>query len=170
MSFENSQDTVPSDHENSDDDSPEGKKCINMIHFLTAYYHTCTSNLDQYFVDEENLPDLSELNASDQFFCNVSSDDIEPEARPEDQREADTIDRFMAEGCKCPLNCSLKFSRPHYELTRSQCAELTHETLDMVIMGQLMALTPVVPSSDINITHYMHQGEKVRARLCKCTK
>ena len=77
--------------------------------------------------------------------------------RPEDIKEDEAITSFMAHGCGCPLSCSDKFLRHHYELIRNQCAELTHEMLDMVIMGQLMALTPL----NTNTTKYMHQGEKV---------
>ena len=77
--------------------------------------------------------------------------------RPEDIKEVEAITSFMAYGCGCPLSCSDKFLWHLYELIRNQCAELTHKMPDMVIMGQLTALTPV----NTHTTKYMHQGEKV---------
>ena len=76
------------------------------------------------------------------------------EIRPEDQKEADAISKFMADGCGCSSGCSDQFLRHHYELIRNQCAELSHEMLDITIMGQLIAMTPVHSYQ----SRYMHQG------------
>ena len=113
--------------------------------------------------DECSFPqsELTEVGPSASSLIPFSEMDVDE--RPEDKREADKITAFITDDCKCPLNCSSLFSRRHYETIRSQCAELSHDMLDMLIMGQLMALTPRIPSSDINITSYMHMGQKVNA-------
>ena len=109
---------------------------MSSCSFITGYLGLCC-------LGESSHPSTSE----------PSSSGIELELRQKDIREDETITEFVEEGCGCPLNCSSTFSRNYYELTRGQCAELSHETLDIVIIGQLMALTPAIPSSDINITH-----------------
>ncbi len=95
--------------------------------------------------------------------------------RPVDEMEGEKIRRFISEGCGCHINndhnCSSLFSLSHYRSNRDICAELEHDSLDLVIMGQLMALTF---NTDIIIdknnqshdrqrlsTQYMHLGQKV---------
>ncbi len=84
--------------------------------------------------------------------------------RKEDEREYEVITHFLTSGCKCPTNCSSKFSRQHYERLRCQCAELNHEVLDMVIMGQLMAFS----RPEHKVYHYLHIGEKVKLVSITC--
>ena len=83
---------------------------------------------------------------------NVPSD-----ARPEDETESRKITEFLDTGCQCDLECYELFPRAHYELIRNQCSELSHEALNMVIMGQLMALTHGGSAQ----TLFMHQGRQV---------
>ncbi len=64
---------------------------------------------------------------------------------------------ILTNGCQCLADCCHQFSRSHYEVQRNQCAELSHELLDMVLMGQLKALNP--PDKPNN--NYMHQGKQV---------
>ena len=80
------------------------------------------------------------------------------EMRKEDERECEVITQFLTDGCKCATNCSTKFTRHYYEYLRCHCAELTHEVLDMVIMGQLMAFA----RPENKIFQYLHIGEKVK--------
>ena len=81
----------------------------------------------------------------------------DPACVPEQTRheEADTITKFL--DTECQRKCCKRFPRHHYELIHSQCAELTREMLDMVVIGQVMALT-----TQLGSTIYMHQGEKVK--------
>ena len=86
-----------------------------------------------------------------------STGEVSFDLRHEDVEEARKISTFLADGCKCELNCFDYFSRAHYELVRSQCAELNHKTLDMVVMGQLMAFT----ADNSSHSQYMHKGREI---------
>ncbi len=106
-----------------------------------------------------------ELKASDSIFIYLSDqinltsaneEDITGGERHEDAIEAAKVSTFMNSGCDCHQSCYKLFTRSHYELIRNQCAELEHDTLDMVIMGQVMALT-----TKRMTTLYSHQGHKV---------
>ena len=101
----------------------------------------------------------------------VTSDDLEEasinygipvplEERPEDRKEAELIDEFSKQGCNCLRECSRFFSESDYALFRNHCTELDRESLDMVIMGQLISLT----SNPDSQTTYMHKGQKVKTK------
>ena len=83
------------------------------------------------------------------------------EARKEDEAEHESITQFLTAGCKCEMNCCKKFRQPYYELQRNQCAELSHESLDIAIMAQLMAFGG---RDERKIANYMHLGEKVNIK------
>ncbi len=67
---------------------------------------------------------------------------VELDLRKEDEEEHEAITLFLTNGCQCLADCCHQFTRSHYEVQRNQCDELSHEHLDMVLMGQLMALNP----------------------------
>ena len=54
------------------------------------------------------------------------------------------IARFLASGCKCSLSsgnpCHTIFTTAQIQCARDECQELTHDELDLVVMGQLRAL------------------------------
>ena len=63
-----------------------------------------------------------------------------------DQRDIDLqedkrVTEFCTNGCGCTLvhkgPCSSQFSIDHYKTMRADCAELTWDELNMVIMGQV---------------------------------
>ena len=66
-----------------------------------------------------------------------------------DQRELDAteerlIQEFTRDGCKCDLGpnhspCCTSIKAEHFRSVRCQLAELTHDELDFVVMGQVMA-------------------------------
>ena len=68
---------------------------------------------------------------------------------PIDQRELDEteeqlIQKFVQGGCHCVFGanqspCSSTITADHYRSVRCQMAELTHDELDLVVMGQVMA-------------------------------
>ena len=64
-----------------------------------------------------------------------------------DSREMEerSIARFAQDGCSCKHfdggPCCKLFSVSHYQEVRDQCRELTRSELDLVVMGQLLALT-----------------------------
>ena len=56
------------------------------------------------------------------------------------------VTQFVASGCKCNLGpkgtpCHKLFSATQYQEMRDECRELTREELDLVVMGELRALT-----------------------------
>ena len=64
---------------------------------------------------------------------------------PIDQRDLDVteeqlIQEFKRDGCKCDLGpsrtpCSLSITVDHLRAVRCQMADLTHDELDLVVMG-----------------------------------
>ena len=55
--------------------------------------------------------------------------------------EEGRIDRFRSDGCKCQLSggdpCHTLFTATQIQAARDKCHQLTHDQLDMVVMGQL---------------------------------
>ena len=56
-------------------------------------------------------------------------------------REREKIQTYLTEGCGCVKNCSSFYDESYVTKIRSDCAELTNGELDMVVMGQLLALS-----------------------------
>ena len=66
-----------------------------------------------------------------------------------DQRELDEVEeqltqQFAQDGCKCDFGsnkspCCTTISLEHFRSMRCQMAELTHDELDLVVLGQVMA-------------------------------
>jgi len=66
-----------------------------------------------------------------------------------DQHELDVIEEqlihdFVQDGCKCDLGpnhspCSTSITVDHFRSVCCQMADLTHDKLDLVVMGQVMA-------------------------------
>ena len=62
-----------------------------------------------------------------------------------DEFEKKIVTEFLAKGCGCKSwnnkPCSFQFSSDYITEVRSSCASLAHKELDMVILGQRMALS-----------------------------
>ena len=61
-----------------------------------------------------------------------------------DEAEELLIEQFARDGCKCDLGpnrspCCTTITVAHYRSVRCQMLELTHDELDLVVMGQVMA-------------------------------
>ena len=61
-----------------------------------------------------------------------------------DEAEEQLIEQFARDGCKCDLGpnrspCCTTITVAHYRSVRCQMLELTHDELDLVVMGQVMA-------------------------------
>ena len=79
----------------------------------------------------------------------VARGQVDVASVPIDRRELDVmeeqlIQEFAREGCKCDLGpdrspCSTSISVDHFRSVRCQMADLTHDELDLVVMGQVMA-------------------------------
>ena len=74
-----------------------------------------------------------------------SACDVEVQLRPCDQMEEELVAQFASAGCGCSKKCSHQFSLGYIRDMRAQCYDLTHSLthneLDMVILGQLAAAT-----------------------------
>ena len=79
----------------------------------------------------------------------VARGQLDKECVPIDQRELDEaeeqlIQQFVRDGCKCDYGpnhspCCTSISADHFRSVRCQMTELTHDELDLVVMGQVMA-------------------------------
>ena len=67
--------------------------------------------------------------------------DVEITYRDIDIHETQCIHKFLEQGCGCTARCSSYFDESHYAKMRSDCLELTHDELDLVIMGELLCCT-----------------------------
>ncbi|XP_064383600.1 uncharacterized protein LOC135332176 [Halichondria panicea] len=106
--------------------------------------------------------------------------DVEVELTRSDAEEKKEVHDFCRKECGCSLwkqkCCSLQFSVHEVEDVRSQCASLSHDELDMVLLGQIMATSnnrdTVVTASGHKksprqkaYTRYFHQGLIVCAKM-----
>ena len=94
-----------------------------------------------------------------------------------DDQEEDCVQEFAHRGCTCDKgpnksHCCLLFSAEHYHSMRATVAELSHDELDLLVMGQIMAHTFQSPRllghhtftpADRKTTygHFYHQGQRV---------
>lgn len=77
--------------------------------------------------------------------------------RPEDIEEEALTEQYSREGCSCSHGqdgqpCCKSFPISHYREYRDACLEMTRDQLDMVIMGQMAALT-------YNSSHSLHRRQ-----------
>ncbi len=123
---------------------------------------------------EEN--NISELSADEivqsrfSEFLPMHVDDSE-----EDAKEEMLIQKFVENGCGCNLGssknqCSYNITINHFREVRYNMAELTHDELDVVIMGQVMAgtfqeSTFRSETRQRGYTAFFHQG----SRICQKT-
>ena len=71
---------------------------------------------------------------------------VNVELRSEDNDENTLTNLYCSQGCTCTLGpsgqpCCSIFKLEHYRDYRAQCLEMTKEQLDLVILGQIAALT-----------------------------
>ena len=100
-----------------------------------------------------------------------SANDIRVELRPCDTTEEGLLATFASVGCGCSKKCSSQFSLSYIQDMRAQCYELSHNELDLVLLGQLVASTN---TSDMVVVDSGHLGKErkriehfiMQARLC----
>ena len=85
------------------------------------------------------------------------------DVRVSDLSEKKLVDDFTSGGCGCtkgPNNssCSSQFERKYIASIRDSCFELSHDELDLLLIGQIMACT-----SSNSHSSFFHQGK----RICK---
>ena len=85
------------------------------------------------------------------------------ERRAIDEEEETNIMEFVQRGCGCTMGrkgpCSALFTREHYQTMRADAAALTWSELNMVVMGEVMALTTM--GSHNQTTIFQHRGHRV---------
>ena len=91
---------------------------------------------------------------------------MDVEKREIDVKEEERVLLFSTEGCGCHKLCWKQFSAEHYGEMRNNMAQLEHDALDLVIMGQKMAGTTV--SNKKIFTHFYHHGKSVSVLHIKC--
>ena len=69
---------------------------------------------------------------------NAEEAEKEEDTRAIDVKEKERVQAYMAEGCGYSKECSSRFDEAYLTKMRSDCAELTHEQLDLAVMGQLL--------------------------------
>ena len=99
--------------------------------------------------------------AMDRATDNNLNEDME-DTRMSDLDEKRLVDDFTSVGCGCKKgpnrsSCSLQFDRDYIASVRDSCLELSHNELDMLLMGQIIACT------DDSYSSFFHQGK----RICK---
>ncbi len=127
------------------------------------------------FLDEsaDNDEDTSEeLSASAIIENNFQSLPYDRDPSEEDEFEERLIREFAESDCGCSLGpnkspCSQNITIDHYRSLRLQTSELTHDKLDLVILGQIMAgsfssTTAFNKDRQKSYTHFYHEG----ARIC----
>ncbi len=94
-------------------------------------------------VDDDLDDDISIESTVSQAMSNLLASDVEVEHTRSEVEEKELVIYFLRVGCGCHLwngnNCSRQFTQEHVEEVRSQCASLSNNELDMVLLGQLMA-------------------------------
>ena len=89
----------------------------------------------------------SSVNAASDTICNgdIHLGEVIVECDDSQDAEEGRIARFVAGGCSCKLAggspCCHMFSAAEYRAMRDECQGLTHDELDLVVMGQLRAVT-----------------------------
>ena len=104
---------------------------------------------EQDETEEEEEVTLEESTAAEIVHAGVTQGRIELDSMPIDHRELDEaeehlIQRFTQSGCHCVLGsnqnpCCSTITADHYRSVHCQMLELTHDELDLVVMGQVMA-------------------------------
>ena len=102
------------------------------------------------------------------------------ETRLTDDQEERCIREFVDKGCGCDYGpnksqCSLIFPADHYRGLRATFAELSHDELDLLVTGQIMAHTfqsaALVGHHSSNTerktaySQFFHQGHRVCQRI-----
>ena len=102
---------------------------------------------------EDNTPQTAEEIISASLLSGSLTDvcDISVSMRSIDTEE-ELVKTFAAHGCTCEFGnqkspCCKSFSADHYLLVRGALAEMEHDELDLLVMGQIMAHCFLSPSA-----------------------
>ena len=133
--------------------------------------------MEEEELDEEEVRE--EPTAAEIVQAGIAQGHIEMESVPINLRELDEaeeqlIQKFARDGCHCTLganqsSCCFTITVDHYRSVRCQMMDLTHDELDLVVMGQVMVGCYIGEDRGWErgktYTVFHHQG----ARICKKT-
>ncbi len=121
---------------------------------------TTIKNQEDNLDNDDDCSDDSIVQAIVASVSSTTNIDVMTEPSKSDSDESKLIAEFLENGCGCTLrngqDCCQKFSANHIADTHSQCAALSHDELDMLILGQLMAL---INTSDTVVTESRHSSK-----------
>ena len=118
--------------------------------------------------EEEEAPEPPEPTAAEIVRAGLTQGQLDKECVAIDQRELDEVEeeliqKFVQDGCKCDFGlnkspCCTNISLEHFRSVRCQMVELTHDELDLVVMGQVMSGCFTGETSS-------HRGQATRTRM-----
>ena len=128
--------------------------------------------------EEEEAPEPPEPTAAEIVRAGLAQGQLDKECVAIDQRELDEVEeeliqKFVQDGCKCDFGpnkspCCTKISLEHFRSVRCQMVELTHDELDLVVLGQVMSGCFTGETSSHrgqergkSYTIFHHQGSKI---------
>ena len=86
-----------------------------------------------------------------------SASDIRVELRLCESIEEGLLATFASVGCGCSKKCSSQFSLSYIRDMRAQCYDLSHNELDLILLGQLVASTN---TSEVVVVESGHLGKE----------
>lgn len=109
--------------------------------------------------------------------------DVAAVMRELDSKQSDLVQEFVSRGCSVSCDfgpkktpCSMLFPVEHYQSLRATFAEMSHDELDLFVMGQIMAhcyqsttlqghhSSSASEQRKITYNHFYHQGHRVCQR------
>ena len=94
----------------------------------------------------------------------VGEEERREEEREIDVKEKQKIETYLREGCGCAKQCSSQFDESFLVKMRSDCAELTHQELDLLVMGQLLAVVNLSQETSA-MRHLPHPRQKMYSQF-----
>ena len=96
--------------------------------------------------DQENTTQTADDIVSASLASGALSEvcDVTAVMRELDDKESDLVKEFVSRGCSCDFGprktpCSMLFPLKHYQSLRATLTEMSHDELDLFVMGQIMA-------------------------------
>ena len=127
--------------------------CIQILESNTV--HAVESDLES---DEEHQQLTAEQQVEEALQHLSPASDLT--ARPCVTTEELLVAQFAEEECGCSRKSSAQFSINHLHDTRAQCYELSHDELDMVLLGQLMASCNDSDHTAVESRHQKRERQK----------
>ena len=82
----------------------------------------------------------------------------ESDVREIDEKVQKEVMKFLNDGCGCARKCSKKFDLAKVTDMRNNCAELSRDELDMLVMGEVLSSTSYTDETEG--MHHIHQARQ----------